>query len=63
MHSLNSYLNPAILVLAQYHYTKSALAYLAQKIVLFYAALTSEALLTENFSMPHLERFMTVKVD
>ena len=63
VHSLNSYLDPAILVLAQDDYTERALSYLAQKLVLFYAALSSEALLMENFGMPHLERFMTVKVD
>ena len=46
MHGLDSHLNPAVLVLAQDDYTEGALANLTQKLVLFDAALSSEALLT-----------------
>ena len=52
MHSFDSYFDTAILVLAEYDDTESSLTNLAQELVLFYAVLSIEALLTENFSMP-----------
>ena len=63
VHGFDGNLDPAVLVLAQNHYTEGALSNLAQKLVLLYAVLLSEALLAKNFSMPHLERFTTVEVD